>query len=369
MKVATRLTEDLTDFQLAHMRTGSELVQELCVNGPVFGQRLVGALQDGLLPGIPLSSGNSNINVWEVGIGESYVVWAVSDGESTYAVRVPHHPLDQMHRTMAQEFQFASKVPAKVGLKALFFEPDAAGPLGVPYMVTEFSEGSTKTAWSGRDFEALVPVLVELHSHRSWHQESDVVDDSIDLLKGFREAWDWWRQSERELTESAAVMELRDRVDRFVAERQWACQGAQKCAIHSDLCATNVLFDPDDNPLLIDWEWAEDGDPAKDLAYVGGEAFLEPWYVPMTRSQVKQFVLEYVDKAFASLAPAQREDQYQRLLARRDSWEAWERYTMGLHCLRRGRDEDSEFYKSAGQQVHERLAGLLDREEAERVHA
>lgn len=45
--------------------------------------------------------------------------------------------------------------------------------------------------------------------------------------------------------------------------------------LHGDLSAGNILWDGE-TPTLIDWEFARDGDPAEDLAYLTSEARLEP---------------------------------------------------------------------------------------------
>ncbi len=45
--------------------------------------------------------------------------------------------------------------------------------------------------------------------------------------------------------------------------------------LHGDLSAGNILWD-EGRPTLIDWEFARDGDPAEDLAYLTSEAGLTP---------------------------------------------------------------------------------------------
>ena len=45
--------------------------------------------------------------------------------------------------------------------------------------------------------------------------------------------------------------------------------------LHGDLSAGNIIWDVG-RPTLIDWEFARDGDPAEDLAYLTSEARLDP---------------------------------------------------------------------------------------------
>ncbi|MFZ1381612.1 MAG: phosphotransferase [Scrofimicrobium sp.] len=336
---------------------------ERLVTQPAFAETLKRSAEAGVLAGLPDSMDPSAISAKLEGTGESYAVWSLSDDDSSCMLRIPLRPLKEMPHPMDREFQVASCVSPDVGPRALYFEPDPGNPLGAPYIVSEFTPGGTKRErqWTQSDFDSLVPVIATLHSGPSWDLEGGAGD--INLLNGFRQARSWWQENAPQTAAPDHVAALGDRAERFIESNQWASEGAQVCAIHSDLCATNIVFDGQDRPRLIDWEWAENGDPAKDLAYVGGEAYCDPWYVPMSRADVKRFVRSYVVQMHPELSSDELEDEYQRLLARRDSWEAWERYTMGLHCLKRGREENDGFYLSAGEQMHQRLQALLDREE------
>lgn len=329
-----------------------------------FAETLRRSAEDGLLAGLPSNMDLSSISVKLEGTGESYAVWSLTDGQRTYTLRIPLRPLDEMPHPMEREFQVASHISPSVGPRALYFEPDPGNPLGAPYIISEFTPGRTKRErqWAADDFDALVPVIVRLHSGPSW--DLDGGDEDVNLLEGFRAARLWWQNNDPQTADSERVASLGDRVERFIESNEWACEGAYACPIHSDLCATNIVFDNEGHPRLIDWEWAENGDPAKDLAYVGGEAYCDPWYVPMSRAEVKRFVRNYATQMRPELSSDEVEREYERLLARRDSWEAWERYTMGLHCLRRGREENDGFYLNAGEQMHQRLQALLDRDEA-----
>lgn len=346
------------------------MLKEQSIENKAFGEALQNAARSGLVKGIPASMDRALIDVNLEGVGESYAVWSLTDGRKSCMLRIPRVPLEQMPHPMEREFRIASKVPTSVGPRALYFEPDAENPLGTPYIVSEFTPGGTKREgdWHEEDFDVLVPTLVDLHSGPRWDvelQEKDIVP--VDLVEGFRRARAWWTDNAPEIACSAEVVALGNRVDRFISARAWASENVESCAIHSDLCATNIVFDSQNQVKLIDWEWAENGDPAKDLAYVGGEAYCDPWYVPMSRAQVKRFVRNYLTARHPELSADALENEYRQLLARRDSWEAWERYTMGLHCMRRGRDENDAFYRSAAEQMHSRLEALLDREEGRLV--
>lgn len=336
---------------------------------PSYAQVIEGAARAGTLTGIPPSIDLDRATASLLGTGESYAVWSLSDGTHGCALRIPARPLDEMPHPMGREFQAASHIPASVGPRALAYEERTDNPLGVPYIVTELAPGVAKRqgSWTQQDFDRLVPVIADLHTkYQDEGSNAQHATTKYDLLGGFREARQWWEEAEPELSRSGSIATLGDAVERFIQERDWACQGVRTCFVHGDLCATNIVFGDEGEPRLIDWEWSQVGDPAKDLAYVGGEAYCDPWYMPMTREQVKRFVRQY-----AALTPAasaeELEDEYQRLLARRDAWEAWERFTMGLHCMRRGRDDDSAFYREAGEAMHHRLRDLLQREQTRKA--
>ena len=108
-------------------------------------------------------------------------------------------------------------------------------------------------------------------------------------------------------------------------------------------------------PRFIDFEWAGPGDPAKDLALIGGRVVGGPWYAPMGRPEIAAFVTEYAGclrrlgaEAAQTGAVSQarprsghrptweadaRTADPQRLLARRDAWELLDRLPNLLYCL------------------------------------
>jgi len=101
--------------------------------------------------------------------------------------------------------------------------------------------------------------------------------------------------------------------------------------VHGDAVATDVVLDERGTPRCIDWEWAHTGDVAQDLAHTGGRVHGGPWFVPMSQAQVAAQVWRYLQaRRTAEASPAEHE----RLLARREAWEAHERSTSSLHFER-----------------------------------
>lgn len=93
--------------------------------------------------------------------------------------------------------------------------------------------------------------------------------------------------------------------------------------IHSDAVLPNILID-EQELRYVDWEWAEFGDPARDLAYIGGRIGVEPWCWTLSPNEIAQ-MLEY----YAGLAGV----DYDLLSGRRDAWEVFERFTSGLYFM------------------------------------
>ncbi|ALG08294.1 hypothetical protein [Kibdelosporangium phytohabitans] len=79
----------------------------------------------------------------------------------------------------------------------------------------------------------------------------------------------------------------------------------------------------------------EIGDPAQDLAYIGGLVAAPPWYIPLTRERVDRFLNAYVADAGDAAGPMTD------LRIRRDAFEVFERFFSSLHFrTRRGNEED-----------------------------
>ncbi|MFK5687967.1 hypothetical protein ACI3GN_15520, partial [Lactiplantibacillus plantarum] len=63
------------------------------------------------------------------------------------------------------------------------------------------------------------------------------------------------------------------------------------------------LVDETGRPWLIDWEWTHVGDPARDLAFVGGQVHAEPWFVDLDDDGIQRQILAYLEERDALGAP------------------------------------------------------------------
>lgn len=171
----------------------------------------------------------------------------------------------------------------------------------------------------------------------------------------------WWREHHPRTLLDPRVVALLDPWRRALGRFDHAFEGAlTHPLIHGDAVLTNIVFDAAGVPRLIDFEWAGPGDPAKDLALIGGAITGGPWYAPMERTEVTAFVSEYArcvqrlseESAQTGAVPQARSysgdpmvwrpDAHdidpQALLARRDAWELLDRLPNLLYCLSRAEE-------------------------------
>ena len=147
----------------------------------------------------------------------------------------------------------------------------------------------------------------------------------------------WWREHHPRTLLDPRVVPLLDPWRRALGRFDHAFEGAlTHPLIHGDAVLTNIVFDAAGVPRLIDFEWAGPGDPAKDLALIGGRVTGGPWYLPITSDEVAAFVTEYSRYSRRSrLAQDTGATDPQRLLERREAYELLDRLGNLLYCLSR----------------------------------
>jgi aminoglycoside phosphotransferase (APT) family kinase protein len=302
--------------------------------------------------------------VAHLGDGESYRAWAVGpadagpDGAPPLVFRVVRRPPGELPRPMAEEFAALELVPQGVGPRGVLLEKDPAA-LGAPFMIESFVAGRVvpREEWTPALFRAHARQLAALHSQTyETHGPVTAPDGTgaLSMVATFAGAIGWWSASHPEITQ-------RDDVGRLVAKVRRAVEAAEPAfaragtfsLVHADLVVPNILIGDDGRPRYVDWEWAEIGDPARDLAYIGGRISASPWYVTMTGADVERFTAEYAEAAGISGSVRLAD-----LRARRDAWELFERLFSSLHwrlMTVRSADPESTPYPVAAQEMTQGL--------------
>ncbi|MDR0960419.1 MAG: aminoglycoside phosphotransferase family protein [Propionibacteriaceae bacterium] len=297
------------------------------------------------------------------GHGETYDVWRLelSPGEddipTTLGLRVIRRDLATVPRSMGDEFAALLLAPEEVAPRAWAMSEGTNPPDGEgaerPWMLVSFAPGAVKapSEWTTGDLTAHARGLARLHDRRYPgrgpiralipEREDEAAGGALSstptgtmpaaltplsLVDELEQALAWWNTHHPEITGMVGLRALTEQVRRFVAARS-ADFEALHCfsLIHGDAVASNIVFDGE-RPWYIDWEWAEIGDVAKDLALIGGFAHGGQWYVPMERETIASFVNAYAD------AVGIDGDERASLHRRRDAWEAFDRLTFVLHC-------------------------------------
>lgn len=304
-----------------------------------------------------------------IGTGESYAAWLVisrdladlraPEGPRSVVVRVPRHPAD-LPRPMSEEFAALIAAPDGIGPRPIHLaaagDPVAAElgseRAGPAYMVVEHVPGHPRpaAAWTDELLAAHATQLARLHEvtfdgHGSV-TATDRLEPHLSMVQSGETAWQWWSGHHPDLVAAPDVAGLWPRVEGLYARTEQEFERLDRFSlIHGDPALPNILVSGG-VPRYVDWEWAGIGDPARDLAFIGGSVWLEPWYLQLPADRRDSYLTAYVE--------AGGQGGKESLAARCWCWLVHETFFVALHFRRRA-------VQGAGAEYAERAATLLAR--------
>ena len=310
-----------------------------------------------------------------IGTGESYAAWLVISreladlrdqrGPRAVVVRVPHH-LQELPRPMSEEFAALVAAPEGIGPRPIHLsapgEPLSAelgGGTGDPaYMVVERVPGQVRpaSAWTDDLLAAHARQLAWLHEHTfAGHGDitgTDRLTPRLSMIDSGSAAMAWWSEHHPDLTVAADVAALWPRVQAlFAATEPEFARLEQFSLIHGDAALPNILVSGG-VPRYVDWEWAMIGDPARDLAFIGGQVWLEPWYLHLDDSRFARYVQAYC----AAVGPGA---DAAALTARARAWLVNETFFVALHFRRQAARHHDPAYAERADTLLARLDAVL----------
>lgn len=275
-----------------------------------------------------------------LGRGESFEAWTLttsvlpSDGSAapsprTVVLRTPHRGVDRLPRPMAEEFEALRLAPPGVGPAPIACQDHdrrrADGSVLPAHVVLEWVPGQVRDAggWDDETLAAHARVLARLHE-RTWPTPGEVrtADTNpparVSASRAVEASLGWWAENGAGVLDLPQIADLVERVRHAVAapEVEAAFDALERYSLlHGDPVVSNILL-TSRGPRYIDWEWACIGDPARDLAFIGGRVWAHPWYLSLDDARVDRFLRVYLE---ASGGPA-READFDALRRRREAW-------------------------------------------------
>lgn len=301
------------------------------------------ALLKGELQFVPPRTGLSGATGIEyLGSGESYDAYLLRSTAYELVLRVARRSPSELPRSVQQEVHGLQLDPTDIAPEPIAFLPGTDNTFGSVAVLTSFQRGARLPEdfpWSEENLEKLARTLARLHG-RQYTWRGDPTDASaryptLSLVDEFDEAHSWWQTSAPEICTAREVAELIGAAREYVASRSTSVAGLTRFSlVHGDLHQSNLLVDAHGELVLIDWEWVEVGDPAQDLASIGGSVACPPWYALLSPQALNHMLEVYADCSEQPLdLPA--------LAERRNCWEVHERLWTSLHFRATGRPREA----------------------------
>lgn len=260
-------------------------------------------------------------------------------------VRVPHD-VDALPRPMSEEFAALIAAPDGIGPRPIHLatvDDPLGGALGsrasdTAYMVVEHVPGHPRPAagWTDDLLAAHAAQLARLHEVTfDGHGDvsaTDRLEPRLSILDAAEASLQWWTDHHPDLVAAPDITALWPRVRALFSDIEPVFARLERFSLtHGDAALTNILVSGG-TPRYVDWEWSHIGDPARDLAFIGGEVWLEPWYLRLGRARIEAFLEAYVE--------AGGQGEVAALAARGRCWLVHEVFFVALHLRRRAQQGD-----------------------------
>jgi aminoglycoside phosphotransferase (APT) family kinase protein len=277
-----------------------------------------------------------------LGSGESFDAFSIKAETYQLVLRVARRSPADLPRSVHQEVRSLTLDSSGIAPDPVAVFPDTDNAFGAVAVVTSSQLGTRLPEgfhWSENNLEKLAHTLAKLHAKR-YDWRGDPADDAaryptFSLLDEFDESHSWWQANAPETCAAKEVSDLIGIAREYVASHTAAFDKLTHFSlVHGDLNQTNLLLDDHGDFVLIDWEWAAVGDPAQDLALLGGLVPCAPWYAPLPPQ-----ALNHLLEAYA--AASDQHSDLQALSERRNCWEVHERLWTGLHFRTTGREHEA----------------------------
>lgn len=269
-----------------------------------------------------------------LGDGESYAAWTARVAgapRDLVVVRAARRAVGELPAAPAEEFAGLALAPPGLAPEPIALTEvrrlvgkRAGSAAAYPIIVETLARGRVRAPvdWTARAREHLAAGFARLHE-RVWAAPGAVTtreanprapirfDAHIDSVVEY-----WARQLRVDGTPFDDLVGPMTAYAAAVAPRIAAV--AEFALLHGDPVLTNVLVDEQERITLVDWEWTQIGDPARDLAFLGGAIHADPWYAALNDAEITAFLRAYID--------AGGRGDLADLRARRDAWLAAEAF-------------------------------------------
>jgi aminoglycoside phosphotransferase (APT) family kinase protein len=230
----------------------------------------------------------SKIKIKRLGMGENNLNYLVIVDDKKYVFRI--NMKNHLEKNLIREFNVMKLVPHNIGLTPLILDTTKRY-IPRTYSMFEYVDGKSTFDWDKRKLKIHAQTMAKLHSktYSYWqttkvkHKKFSLYKQLLHNLKGYKK-----------FNFNPALKNLIREFKQYIKNNDhYFLELKRFHFIHGDLCNDNILFNRK-SIHYIDWEWCGIKDNAEDLARLYFTKNMTPWYVGLSKKQVKYFIDEYL---------------------------------------------------------------------------